>query len=122
VEEEIRARGLVLATGRFAGGGLTAEPSGLVRETLMDLHVRQPEGREQWHSPDFFDPAGHPLNRAGLVTDADFHPLDAGGSLIHERLFAIGSLLAGQDWMREQSGSGLAIAAARAAVDAFSNR
>jgi glycerol-3-phosphate dehydrogenase subunit B len=119
VEEEIRTRGLVLATGRFAGGGLVAEPSGLIREALMNLHVRQPEEREQWHSPDFFDPAGHPLNRAGLVTDAFFRPLDAKGVLTHERLFAIGSLLAGQDWMREQSGSGLAIAGAKAAVDAY---
>jgi glycerol-3-phosphate dehydrogenase subunit B len=46
--------------------------------------------------------------------------LDAKGRLTHERRFAVGSLLAGQDWMREQSGSGLAIAGARAAVDAFS--
>ena len=119
VEEEIRARGLVLATGRFAGGGLVAEPSGLIREALMGLHVRQPQAREQWHSPDFFDPAGHPVNRAGLVTDAVFRPLDAEGGLTHERLFAVGSILAGQDWIREQSGSGLAIASAKAAVDAF---
>ena len=119
VEEEITARGLVLATGRFAGGGLVAEHSGLVREPLMNLHVRQPREREQWHSQDFFDPAGHPLNRAGLVTDSLFRPLDAKGALVHEQLFAIGAILAGQDWMREQSGSGLAIAGARAAVDAF---
>jgi glycerol-3-phosphate dehydrogenase subunit B len=121
VEEEITARGLMLATGRFAGGGLVAEHSGLIRETLMNLHVRQPQEREQWHSPDVFEPAGHPLNKAGLVTDGLFRPLDAKGDLVHERLFAIGAILAGQDWMREQSGSGLAIAGAGAAVDAFLN-
>jgi len=119
VEEDIAARGLVLATGRFAGGGLVAEHSGLVREALMDLYVLQPEKREQWHSPDFFDPAGHPLNRAGLVTDSLFRPVDAKGCLAHERLFAIGAILAGQDWIREQSGSGLAIAEAKVVVENF---
>jgi len=119
VEEEIAAHGLMLATGRFVGGGLVAEHSGLIREALMDLYVLQPERREQWHNPDFFDPAGHPLNRAGLVTDSLFRPVDAKGRLTHERLFAIGAILAGQDWIREQSGSGLAIASAKAAVDAF---
>jgi len=119
VEEEVTARGLVLASGRFAGGGLVAEPSGLIREAIMDLYVRQPLEREQWHSPDFFDPSGHRMNRTGLVTDDLFRPVDARGGLTHERLFAVGSILAGQDWMREQSGSGLAIASAKAAVDAF---
>jgi glycerol-3-phosphate dehydrogenase subunit B len=114
-ERHIAARSVILATGRFMGGGLHADRRG-VRETLFDLPVHQPEGREGWHRQDFLDPKGHPVNRAGLEADDRFRPLAASGRPAHAHLFAAGSILAHQDWIRMKCGSGLSIATAYGAV------
>jgi glycerol-3-phosphate dehydrogenase subunit B len=114
--EHVRASAVVLATGRFSGRGLTADRQG-VRESLLGLPVHQPASREAWHQRDFLDPAGHAINRAGLRTDAAFRPLDTSGKPAWPSLFAIGSILADQDWMRAKCGSGLAIATAWAAME-----
>jgi glycerol-3-phosphate dehydrogenase subunit B len=60
--------------------------------------------------------AGNPVNRAGIETDDFFRPLGPTGSVFHPRLYASGSILAHQDWKREKSGSGIAIASAFKAV------
>jgi glycerol-3-phosphate dehydrogenase subunit B len=110
------ARAVVLATGRFTGRGLTAD-RGQVRESILGLPVHQPASREAWHQRDFLDPSGHAINCAGLEIDEAWRPLDAGGKPAWPRLFAVGSILAHQDWMRSKCGSGLAIATAWAAMD-----
>lgn len=117
-ERRIHARGAILCTGRFFGKGLVADRE-RIREPLLNLPVRQPEERHRWHEIDFWHPGGHAVNRAGVETDADFRPLDAGGRPVFPTLFAAGSILAHQDWMRQKCGSGLAIASAYAAVQAF---
>ncbi len=114
----IKTRGIVLASGRFLGKGLSADRR-QIRESIFDLPVHQPYKRNEWHCYEFLDPAGHPVNRAGIVTDDRFRPLDRSGKPAHENLFAAGSILAHQDWMRQKCGSGLAIATAYAAVNAF---
>lgn len=114
-EEEIWAKHVILATGRFIGRGLRAERDG-IREQLMDLPVAQPENRELWHHNDLFDPAGHPVNRAGVMVDEHFHPIGHDGAIVHPHLYAVGTMLAHQDWMREKCGVGLAVATAKAAV------
>jgi glycerol-3-phosphate dehydrogenase subunit B len=116
-EEMIAARSVVLATGRFMGGGLKADRR-VVSETLFNLPVIQPDGRDRWHRQDFLDRRGHAVNRAGLEIDPDFHPLATSGQPAHRRLFAAGSILAHQDWMRMKCGSGLSLATAFAAVEA----
>ncbi len=117
---EVRADHLVLGSGRFLGRGLGKGASGIC-EMLFDLPVTQPESRSSWFSPDFFDPKGHALNRAGIETDANFRPLGADGNVFHPRLYAAGSILAHQDWKRERSGSGLSISTAWKAVSAIAN-
>jgi glycerol-3-phosphate dehydrogenase subunit B len=112
---EVRARYLILATGRFLGQGLGVKAE-RISEMLFDLPVAQPQDRSGWLCRDFFDPAGHPVNRAGIETDEFFRPLDADGSVYDPRLYAAGSILAHQDWKREKSGSGIAIASAYRAV------
>ncbi len=116
----IRAEGVVLATGRFWARGLRADRD-LIRETLFDLPVHQPEKRDAWHREDFLDLRGHPVNQAGLDIDDQFRPLNRDGIPAFEKLFAAGAILAHQDWMRMKCGSGLAISSAYAAVTAFSN-
>ena len=114
--EHVRARAVVLATGRFTGRGLTADRGG-VRESILGIPVHQPVSRETWHQRDFLDPSGHTINRAGLSIDAAWRPLDANGKPVWPRLYAVGSILAHQDWMRSKCGSGLAIATAWAATE-----
>ena len=111
----ISASSVVLATGRFLSGGLRSDRQG-VYETLLGLPVYQPDSRKDWFSVDYFDPEGHALNRAGLRTDAWFRPIQEDGTLVSERLFAAGAILASQDWVRQRCGAGLAIAAAYRAV------
>lgn len=114
--QPVVARAVVLATGRFTGRGLTADRGG-VRESILGLPVEQPASREAWHRRDFLNPSGHAINRAGLNVDERWRPLDADGKPAWSRLFAAGSILAHQDWMRSKCGSGLSIATAWAAVE-----
>jgi len=114
----IRTKGIILASGRFWGRGLYADRQG-IREAIFDLPVQQPRDRNGWHREDFLDSRGHPANKAGLEIDDLFRPLDRSGGPAFETLFAAGSILAHQDWMRMKCGSGLAIATAYAAVNAF---
>ena len=118
VQETIRARGAVLATGRFLGKGLFADRE-RIREAVFDLPVRQPDTRSDWHSRDLLDPRGHPVNQAGVEVDSAFRPVDGGDRPVYPNLHACGSILAHQDWMRMKCGSGLAIATAYRAVEAF---
>ena len=112
-----RTKAVILATGRFFGKGLHADRTA-IRETLFDLPVDQPPQRDEWHHKDLLHPAGHAINRAGLAVDDCFRPVDVNGRRVYARLFAAGSILAHQDWVREKSGSGLAIGSAYAAVRA----
>ncbi len=114
----IHARGVILATGRFFSKGLAAERMG-IRETVFNLPVYQPENRTYWHNPNFLARSGHAINTAGLEIDDSFHPLDQSGHPAFPSLFAAGSILAHQDWIRMKCGAGLSIATAYAAVEAF---
>jgi len=118
VEHTVRANAVILASGRFLGGGLIAERK-QIREAIFDLPVFQPGNRELWHNQNFFDPRGHAINLAGLEIDDHFRPLLKNGLPAFNNLFAAGSILAHQDWMRMKSGAGLAIATAYASVESL---
>lgn len=117
VERDVQAKCVLLATGRFLGGGLAGSLDG-VTETVFGLDVAQPETRSGWYRTDYFDPRGHDVHTAGLRTDDAFRPLDKTGAPVHPRLFAAGSILADQDWIRMKCGAGVAIATAWTAVEA----
>lgn len=114
----IRAKGAVLAGGRFIGQGLKSDRA-RIWEPLFSLPVHQPPSRDGWHREDFYDPKGHPVNQAGLAVDAKLRPLAESGQAAYPNLFAAGTILAHQDWMRQKCGSGLALATALWAVEAF---
>ncbi len=120
IQYKIKSKGIILATGRFWGRGLYADRK-QVKESVFDLPVNQPPGRYGWHREQFLDPRGHPVNQAGLEIDDLFHPVDASGKPVFDSLFAAGSILAHQDWMRMKCGCGLAIATAYGAVNGFLN-
>ena len=113
----VRSRCVILATGRFLGKGLLAERQ-VIREPVFNLPVHQPEGRKNWHREHFFDLRGHEVNRSGVMVDHLFRPVREKETPVFQTLFAAGSLLAHQDWVRTKSGAGLAIATAYQAVNA----
>ncbi|MCP4110428.1 MAG: anaerobic glycerol-3-phosphate dehydrogenase subunit B [Desulfobacteraceae bacterium] len=112
------AKGVILASGRFFGKGLYSDREG-VYETIFNLPVHQPDSRSYWHEKDLFDTRGHMINQAGLETDEFLRPLDKSGGPAFNTLFAAGSILAHQDWIRMKCGAGLAIATACHAVNSF---
>ena len=114
-EKKLRARSVILASGRYLAQGLQAGRS-KIREPLFDLPVIQPDSREKWHKTDLFDPEGHRANLAGIQTDSAFRPVDGHGNPIHKGLYAVGSILANADWMRFKCGGGLCISSAYQAV------
>ncbi len=118
LQTKVVSKGIILASGRFWAKGLYAYRKG-IKEAVFNLPVSQPAERSEWHREDFFDLRGHPVNQAGLETDDSCRPLGNSGKPAFENLFAAGSILAHQDWMRMKCGSGLAIATACRAVNAF---
>jgi glycerol-3-phosphate dehydrogenase subunit B len=114
----VRAKGAILASGRFLGKGLYADRKS-IRETIFDLPVFQPKDRTQWHNKQMFDPNGHAINQSGLEIDDEFRPLNESGQPAFKTLFAAGSILAHQDWVRMKCGAGLSIATAYKAVHSF---
>jgi glycerol-3-phosphate dehydrogenase subunit B len=109
-----RASAYVLATGKFAGGGLDAQPN-RIYETLFDLPVQCPRNRKEWFSPQLLTPAGQPFNSFGVEVNENLQPVDSTGRVIYGNLFAAGGILAHADSMAEKSGGGVAIATGYAA-------
>ena len=117
-ETRIKAKGVILATGRFPGGGLFAKRN-IVLETIFNLPVFQPETRDLWHQLNFFDAKGHQINQAGLETDDTFRPLDKTGKPAFENLYCAGSIIAHNDWARLKSGTGVSCVSAYTAVNSY---
>jgi glycerol-3-phosphate dehydrogenase subunit B len=113
---EVRTRvgALVLATGGVAGGGLVGDPDGTIREVVLGLPTDGPP-IERWLHGDPLDPASLPIAAAGIRTDEALRPLDPlrpGDGPLFENVRVVGSLLAGQQWMIDRSGDGVALASA----------
>lgn len=117
----VDAGGVILATGRFFSGGLLAKRERIV-EPVFFLDVLQPVNRTQWHEVEFLARSGHDINRAGIETDDRFRPLDARGRPVFRNLYAVGSILAHNEWTRLKSGAGVSLVSACAAVDDFIRR
>ena len=114
----ISSRGVVLATGRFLGNGLHARRDKIV-ESVFNLNVHQPVMRNFWHGTNFLSRTGHKINQAGVETDLEFRPLNSKGEPVFPHLYAVGSILAHNDWVRLKSGAGVSLVSACTAVDNF---
>ena len=117
--ETLQADGIILATGRFLGGGtrsgsrryrgdafsgfrshsLPTEASGIAANSWIIAAI--PSVKPAWRSTTVSGRWGRTV--AALL----------------KNLFAAGSVLAHQDWVRTKSGAGLAISTARGAVEAY---
>ncbi len=114
-----RADHVVLATGRFVGGGLEARRDAGVCETLLGVKIEATVSRDDWHMSTFLGGPGHLINRLGLSVDQSLRPLKPDGHPILPGLVAAGGLLEGHDWVREKSGAGISVATGYAAVHAI---
>ena len=71
-------------------------------KTIFNLPVHQPADRTKWHRKELFHDEGHPIHQAGLRIDDYFRPIDTQGRCVYPTLFAAGSILAHQDWIRQK--------------------
>ena len=115
----VRTGALVIATGGIAGGGLVAERDGRLREVVLGLPVEAPPA-DEWLAVDAFDPAGHPLEKAGIRTDSELRPVAANGEVPFDNVRVAGSLLAGQRNVRDRCGDGVALTSGRRAARSLS--
>lgn len=111
----VRTGALVIATGGIAGGGLVAERDGRLLEVVLGLPVEAPPV-DDWLALDAFDPAGHPLETAGIRTDTELRPVGADGAPVFDNVRVAGSLLAGQRYIRDRCGDGVALTSGRRAA------
>jgi len=119
VDATLALDALVLATGRFVGGGV-AERDGRLAETLLDLPLYDLAGRRV----DGMTPrrlarrdyeGEQPLFSAGVRTDTRLRPLGPEGDVRLANVFAAGDLLGSFDPARERTGLGVALLSGRRA-------
>ncbi len=124
--QTLAVRAVVLATGRFASGGLSAS-DGEVREPLLGLALHDADSRRIDGIPPHRSvrkgyASWQPLYTAGVRVDARMRPLAPGGEPVSERVFCAGELIGGFDPARERTGMGVALltglAAAAGALEA----
>jgi glycerol-3-phosphate dehydrogenase subunit B len=120
-EVTISPKAVVLATGKFIGGGLEADENG-IRETVFDLMpvtaslYPAEDVRPAYHTNVFsLSPDGHAVFGTGLAVDAEFRPIDASGVERAKNLFCAGSILAKYNYSLEKSGLGVALSTGFAA-------
>lgn len=109
--EEVRPDAVVLATGKYIGGGISRAER--FCETVFDLPVIAGGRRvtDEFIGDLLAENAvqEHAAFRAGVRVDATLRPLLADGRPAHERLFAAGSVICGYDPATDKTGLGVAI-------------
>ncbi len=126
-EMNIDAKAVILATGKYIGGGLSGDENG-IRETVFDLmtvtdsyHSAAEILPSRYTNRIVISPEGQPVNACGLTLDPNFRPVDEDGVEWASNLFSAGAVLAGYDYSIEKSGLGVAamsgFSAAKNAID-----
>ncbi|MCI0477432.1 MAG: hypothetical protein L0Y55_14395, partial [Anaerolineales bacterium] len=87
----------------------------------LNLPLITPRDRGEWFRARFFDPAGHPIFRAGVAVNREFQPVDTRGERTYTNVWAAGNLLAHCDPILERSLEGIALATGSAAVRSACN-
>jgi glycerol-3-phosphate dehydrogenase subunit B len=112
---------VVLASGKFIGGGLRGDERG-ISETLMGLTVVdvdsfQTEGMRPQRLTNVMalNSEGHPLFGLGIAFDSRFRPVGPDGQPVADNMFAAGSMLSRYNYLTEKSGLGVALSTGYAA-------
>jgi glycerol-3-phosphate dehydrogenase subunit B len=105
----------ILASGRFIGGGLSADRN-QISEPLFHMPVSQPDSRKDWFGNSFFASPSHALHSAGIRVDSTLRPIDERGNPILDNVWIAGSILAGHHSLEEGSREGISISTGYAAA------
>lgn len=108
-EEEIAVDRLVLATGRYIGGGIVKEKS--FREPVLNLPLSSEgslvgDSAGRLTSEKFLE--DHPLFSVGVRTNTNLQPVGERGQILCENLWAAGSLIGGYNPAIQHCGMGVA--------------
>ena len=104
----VRARTFILATGKYAAGGI--EANGAFREPALDCPVWVNHLGEAFEEADALmltDPVrteDQPLLRAGVHTNSDQHPVNRTGDVVYRNVIIAGSIRA--EWSTSSHGIG----------------
>lgn len=101
------AENFVLATGSFFSHGLIASAD-RVYEPILGLDVDVKGERTEWYDKDLYKT--QPYMKFGVATDSNFHAMLNGN--VVENLYAIGSVLSGQNSIQDGTGGGIAVTTA----------
>jgi len=126
-EISIDTQAIILATGKYIGGGIAGDETG-IRETVFDImtvtgdyHTAKDIVPSRVTNRLEISPMGHQIQSCGLSIDPQFRPIREDGLEWAENVFAAGAVLAGYKYSVEKSGLGVALTsgygAARSAID-----
>ncbi len=110
-EEDLPVDRLILATGRYLGGGIVREKS--FREPILNLPLFA-EGRpvgETFVGKLVSDKYGadHPLFSVGVRVSQNLQPVSDRGKVLYENLWAAGSLIGDYNPATQHCGMGVAV-------------
>jgi glycerol-3-phosphate dehydrogenase subunit B len=112
----IKTKSVILASGKYIGGGLVAGVEGL-KEAVFGLMTVTDGFRESGMTRPqrltnvvSLSPESHSLFGCGLSVDQFLRPINPDGLVAAENLFAAGSILAGYNYAMEKNGLGVALA------------
>jgi glycerol-3-phosphate dehydrogenase subunit B len=94
------AKTFVLATGGILGGGINSYSDGSLHEAVFNSPVKVHPDRKNWHRREFFDSRGHLVFQSGILVDQKLRPVDLSNSPLYANLLAVGTTLAGGDYLR----------------------
>ncbi|NWF95463.1 MAG: anaerobic glycerol-3-phosphate dehydrogenase subunit B [Candidatus Thorarchaeota archaeon] len=118
---EVSAKSVVLATGKYIGGGIRVDERGAVETAFGITPVTKgfysaAASRAFDHTTRVALPYwGQPVFSIGLVVDSHFRPVNPDGTVVAHNLFAAGALLSGYNYSSEKSGLGVAMVTGRRA-------
>jgi len=123
----IDTKAVILASGKFIGGGLHGDQNGICEPVFHQMTVTGAYHSASDIIPSRYTnrvsitPEGQPVFSCGLTVDPHFRPVREDGVEWARNLFAAGSILAGYDYSIEKSGLGVAVttgySAAKSAID-----
>ncbi|MFO7835442.1 MAG: anaerobic glycerol-3-phosphate dehydrogenase subunit GlpB [Candidatus Thorarchaeota archaeon] len=111
----IETKAIVLATGKFIGGGIAGDKDGL-SETVFDIPVVTEKYESASHTPPreltkrvAVSEEGHALYGCGVPVDSSLKPVGRNGKPVGKNFFCAGSVIAGYRYPTEKSGLGVAL-------------
>lgn len=105
----LEAEHFVLASGSFMSGGLTSNYH-TISEPIFHLDVAAEQDRDRWYTDSFFDAQRYMT--FGVERDGRFRVRREGRTV--ENLFAAGSVLSGNDALKQADGTGVSMLTALA--------